>query len=770
MNNKKGPVSIAVLLLAAAFFIYTFYDFITSPATIIMQMDGDGVKNYFTFLYHCLYEKGVWFHGMNYPYGENVVFTDGQPFLSVPISYLSSVLHFSTETLLTIMHLLITASFVVAMVYVHKILRLFNVEQPLAIFFSALIILLSPQIFRLTGHFALSYCCVVPMVFYWLIQYHITNKLKYALYLYLIGAVAVFAHPYFLAMLMLWVGFYSVGYFLFTRNSIKQKVLHISPVLLSFAGVFATFKLYLIATDPIKDRPTFPWGFLDACSSPGQVLTSTRSPIWGLLKGKPIYEKLNNGGEGNAYLGLVVIVVCSIFLVLAIKNLVGRKQDPVVGANRFSFIWLFIAFCTFAFSMGYPFVLNNMGWLLGKLSVIKQFRSLGRFSWVFYYIMTVYAVLCIDSVFKQLMQSNRKTLATAFVTLAMGIWTIEAFGYSSFLKGKTNEALDNYKVFFSKNEQTWPQYLKEKKYKPEDFQAILLLPYFHVGTEKLWVSDLATDWILTFGLRASLQLHLPVVDVMMSRSSWSQAMAQVKLIAGPFSEKAILGKDHRPFLILHHDAKAPLDQDSRYLFDASEKVGEFNHFQVYACYPDRIAVNDKRYNDSASAIAEKMPSGDTCIGCTGAYYYEHLDAVRINDVLFGNGACKAKAEYDSTFLKLDMKPMTADSVEYEFSVWSLVNDIDFTSPNFELKLLDANDNLLNSVMIKSTSSIDNYKMWFRASKYFMVPKSCTKITAKVIDWGFYSMDEVLLRPARSLVISKDDSGRVMFNNHLFDKK
>ncbi len=165
-----------------------------------------------------------------------------------------------------------------------------------------------------------------------------------------------------------------------------------------------------------------------------------------------------------------------------------------------------------------------------------------------------------------------------------------------------------------------------------------------------------------------------------------------------------------------------------------------------------------------------MPSGDTCIGCTGAYYYEHLDAVRINDVLFGNGACKAKAEYDSTFLKLDMKPMTADSVEYEFSVWSLVNDIDFTSPNFELKLLDANDNLLNSVMIKSTSSIDNYKMWFRASKYFMVPKSCTKITAKVIDWGFYSMDEVLLRPARSLVISKDDSGRVMFNNHLFDKK
>ena len=71
---------------------------------VLTSLGGDGTKNLYTFLYHILYEKGTWFHGMNYPYGEHLVFTDAQPLFSIPLSYLNTSLHFSIHTLLAFMY------------------------------------------------------------------------------------------------------------------------------------------------------------------------------------------------------------------------------------------------------------------------------------------------------------------------------------------------------------------------------------------------------------------------------------------------------------------------------------------------------------------------------------------------------------------------------------------------------------------------------------------------------------------------------------------
>jgi len=63
-------------IAALAVTVYSLSYIVLSPGSILLSMEGDAPKNYFTFLYHSLYGDGAWFAGMNYPFGEHIVFTD----------------------------------------------------------------------------------------------------------------------------------------------------------------------------------------------------------------------------------------------------------------------------------------------------------------------------------------------------------------------------------------------------------------------------------------------------------------------------------------------------------------------------------------------------------------------------------------------------------------------------------------------------------------------------------------------------------------------
>src|SRR4051812_1982178 len=79
------------VLFAIAIVAITFSWILTDPGHFVPGISGDSAKNMLAYLYHILYDKGIWFTGMNYPYGEHIVYMDGQPLLSVPLSYFKGV-------------------------------------------------------------------------------------------------------------------------------------------------------------------------------------------------------------------------------------------------------------------------------------------------------------------------------------------------------------------------------------------------------------------------------------------------------------------------------------------------------------------------------------------------------------------------------------------------------------------------------------------------------------------------------------------------------
>ena len=760
---------IIAIVFAAGVTVLTLSHIVTEPWHILTDVGGDGAKNNFTYLYHSMYGAGsahsYWFEGMNYPYGEHIVFTDGQPLLSVLFAKLGGV---TSGTALAVFWWLLGFSYLLAMVYVYKILIHFKVGPLAAVIFSGLIVVCSPQLFCLNGHFALGYVCLVPMLFYWTILYHESPSLKYCVYVFILGSLMAFLHVYYVAVVLVWSVSYAAGYFILVKNTVMNKVKRTVPLMVSAVCIFLLLAVVMKMTDPAKDRPVSPYFETGMYTKLSHIFSSEHSPLWQDAIKIGLVPRASKGGEGFTYLGVVSIVtLLASFLFFIVRKVKKKPVNVAPGSGGFSSIWLFIAFAVLILAMGIPFIWK-MEWLMDYFSVLKQFRTLGRFSWIFYNVITIYSVVVLYSWYTSFVNKYKPAIGRAILVLCMVIWGYEASGCIGYSRKLSNSGLYNYSFIFSTFGQNWESFLHDKNVKKEELQGILLLPFFHVGTEKVWVGD--PGWLITLGSSASLQLHLPVVDVMLSRSSWSIAQKQVKIAGGPFTEKAILKdiKTDKPFLLLDIGTN-PLLTDEQYLLTASDYIGEREGMKVYIFYPSRLAANDKKMSDSVNSILPFMQSADTCVGERGSFYLDHFDAGAGKDVFFGTGAQLPIKEQELVVANIPVTHVK-DSALYEFSCWFLLGDKDPRSPYITLFQLDGSGKIISMCDALTKHATDSYGMWYRASCYFYIRPGCTKIRCLLENDpnpSYKMMDELQLRPAGSMVISKAADGSVLVNNHKF---
>jgi hypothetical protein len=754
------------VLSAIGVTVFILGGLLTDPAHAVPDLGGDGIKNIFTYLYQCMYGKGCWFDGMNYPYGEHIVYTDGQPALSAIITFFGNIL---PGAALIIMWLIIGFSYVLSMVYLYRILAYYDVAPLASIVFSAFICFFSPQLFRLQSHYSLSYACIIPMLFYWTIKYYQNSQWRYCLYVFMLGCVVAFLHPYFVAMILVWCCCYAIGYFIFTPASAGMKTRHVLPLAASVAGVFIVMSAVMKLTDPVIDRPQTPVSNIDANTTLIQVYTSEYSAFWQHVKNITKFT-FPDWAEGYAYIGLVGTAVLLLSVALALYKRLKKDKATFEIKTKFPAIWLFIAFAALLFSMGIPFIWH-LEWLKEYLSVFRQFRSLGRFSWIFYYIITTYSCIYIYALFAHLKTFNRPISAYVLLFAVLIVWSYEAKGYVKFSRDLGSRSPDNFATLFSVNEQNWESWLRDRRYNKNDFQAVLVLPFFHEGTEKLWVSYPGS--LMTLGAKASLQLQLPIIDVKLSRSSWSQAFKQVKIAAGPFADKPMLRelKSNKPFLLLRSE-KDSLNPDQQYLLTASEFIGHFSQCSAYACFPDRITANDKKWHDSIASLLPMIHTGDTCINCKGLLYINHFDSSHAEMRLNGAGAVPTIRHEDSLITILPVRREN-EGQQYEFSCWFLVGTRDSRSPNIDLHFLDSTGKTITITGMLARGAVDNYDMWLRASGYFYMKRGCRYLKLVLVNFpnpAYKAMDEMMLRPADALIISKNADGSVMVNNHLYQQR
>ena len=477
------------------------HEVILSPNSFLFGDYFDGLKNYYTPLYHILYDESYSrFGGMNYPYGEQIVFADAQPLISGIIKFISAnivdISGFTVGILNFLMFLSIPVSALILSAVFEK-LKVGNWKNILASVFMAL---LAPQIFRISGHYALAYSFVIPLaIWFWLWQQQ-KPSYKKDLVIGLSIALASLIHFYFFALTAFGLALAHLVNFLTPKRPLPKQFIF------SFLGQivlpFFLLQVWLALTDSVTDRPNSPYGFLAYRAFWESIFLPVGKPL-GTFINHNITQIRDVSWEGIAYLGLPA----SLFTVFYLVALPIKKFRITGNSQMFSFN--IAAVLLLLFAMGFPFLLN-LQWLVDYTGPLKQFRGIGRFGWIFYYAINI---ACFLWIFKRHWPKIWQSVLFYGFVISIMIYEVNVVHSKPFYQQNSSAGL----------------YQKNTIVNANEFDAILPIPFFHTGSENIWYGPEGSA-ILKYSFETSIQTGLPILGVQMSRTSLSQTIKSLKLV------------------------------------------------------------------------------------------------------------------------------------------------------------------------------------------------------------------------------------------------
>ncbi|MBL4585582.1 MAG: hypothetical protein JKX84_00785 [Flavobacteriales bacterium] len=592
--------ALAVVVLATSVCFLFFGDIILHPGEFLFGADGDALKNYFSVAYQVIHGDGMWFSGMLYPYGDNLQYADGQPLLTKVLSWFIDPNVDNGTQVIAAMNLLMIFSLVLTAWCVHRLL-VWNMVHPwFAVPFSLVIAFLSPQMARFGGHYALAYSFYVPAV--WLLISGIYLKSHVWVWTSLFVAFTLlfgFIQPYYVFISTLFFGAIMGWEIVLNKFQFGQ----IKNLLAKAVGVFfpvIIFLLYQKSINTYTDRPCCPGGTLSFTASLRSVFVPVKQSFYNLINGYFSQNFEPPRWEGHAYLGLVPALLILASLVILIKRIRFRKSKlithPVLpSVLRISFI---PAIITLLFAMG---VFHHLGlsWLSEYISPIKQFRSLGRMAWIFYYVFTIWAVFHLWVLYRRMSWVNkggRRFLAILLPTLCLFVWTLDVVvNLQSTAKGMTSNR-SAHDSFSGELQSEWT----ESGIDLSEYQAILALPLTVIGSEK--IGSINGNRAMNFGLQSSFSTGLPLFGGMMSRMSLNVAEKSIQLKSDPLIRKTILDdlKSEREILILWSNEK--LSPEEFELIQLAEPIYDGQNFRLFSILPSTIKKQGERSRKNILAM------------------------------------------------------------------------------------------------------------------------------------------------------------------------
>lgn len=559
-----------------------FQKFLDAPNHYMLDTGVDGLKNYFNPMFYLKYDSGTHFSGMNYPYGEHLVFTDGQPLITWILKGGERMGLEVADHLPGIFNLLMFASIWLGMLLLFGIGRFFQLPSWYAMCVGIIIGALAPQLHRLAGHYALAYACILPAC--WLMLLHlfspsVKHRWKNVVGLLLLGIAASMIHVYYVMITGVFIlSYHLIASLPYWRKDWKRVGGTLMQGLLLAGIPVLIFKAMLSFTDTVIDRPTHPYGFFDHLAYWEGVFFPEMGPIWDFWNYFADIKRVVN--EGYAYVGLAGLLV-AVFTLFRWGRWISQRRpyrifSPALPGQLNKSFW---AGClVLLFAMGIPFVWS-LEFLLDVLGPLKQFRSLGRFAWVFYYTFSMYSAVYFFLVFRRIKMGSRAIMAFWTLGLVLLFWWGEAWIHMSHRRERILQW--EHTNWLREARVDYPSWLEEAGQDEDDFQAILPVPAFFIGSEKLYTERV--DYFSTrHAMLAAYQTGLPIASGLLSRTSLSQSLRLAQLLSNDYLEKEILQEfpNRKPLLVIGVD-DAPLTENEAGLIKKGIKLGTRDNISLY---------------------------------------------------------------------------------------------------------------------------------------------------------------------------------------------
>lgn len=763
-NIKKSAGFFFFCIIAISLTAYRWREWIYLPSHYVVEPYGDGIKSYLVPLFHIKHDSTYnHYEGMNFPYGENIVAADGMSTLSFPLKWLFNKGIDLTPYWPKIVHITLLISFLTGIFFLFKIGVFLGIPYILSGSIAIVVAFLSPQLLRMEAHLGLAHLAFIPaMIYYWL-AYSRHPYFKSIFPLIPLTFIAAGIHFYYVAFILSFSLIFLFFWYLFP---VKKPPLPLFMLHVGGAVIFPFVVLYqwVNGGDQPTDRCPQPWGFFQYNAIPDGLLFSPDNPFWRWVDRHifPIHWENFADIERYNYLGLsFLFFLCILFLILIVpkerKYLIQTfsKKDAGVLALLFSTTALLLL------SFGLPFVIKGLEGLLTWTGPFRQFRSVGRFSWVFYYAIHIFLSLALFRFFKE-------------KKLAVPVWgiyfTLMAIDLTHFHR-RLNVGLEPIAELEIDRKTTFWTGIHA-----ENFQSILTLPYFNLGSDQFWLEP--EGFILQKSLLFSAKTGLPTNSAMLTRSSRSQTYNQLQWMSETYRYPLVLNElnSRQPFLLM-------VDK----IFLENERGKRYMHLLKYASIihdEERLALYSLPYHSFEKLMKDKyseIKNLGASLDKNNHGTYTSIDKVPYlfngwnknmdRSANYDGGSGKKLALNKKEILYQGKLPENGKPGTWIISIWINIKEDKRSTSQFTIAEKTRNGREFIQVFpAHSYFRVFDVQGWALAEIPWVLNAEGSQLTIQVQNGDIPSssllLDELLIRPENAVLIKKDDRF-IWLNNRRF---
>ncbi|MFT4986693.1 MAG: hypothetical protein ACI81Y_000757 [Glaciecola sp.] len=706
----------------------------------------DGLKTYYNFQWHVNHDNSyVHLDNMNYPYGEFMLYEDSMPFYSTITKLISEVFPGIGNYSVGIINLFFFLSLLIGAIFIFLILEYFLVSHYLASIGALVIILLSSQSLLLNppGHFGLTYCAFFPIGFYLLIRFLDSEKksFRWSFFIATNILVATFTHVY-LGFILIFFTLASHGVkFIFERKFYtKNPKIFITALTQVFVPAIIILILYkLFDTHP--DRIILPLT-TEHSATLKSIFFSDSSPfakVYGLIINIDNLKENSWSNIGN-YLGLATNLILLSVLLRYILSLFSKKiSRKLVAAKENLIVYMIAAFLVLTLSLGVHTELIPPKYF-DIFPILKQFSSLGRFAWAFYYTISIFSIV----VLHRWVQGKKFGSLVLFIVFA--IFFIEIIP----MHRQVAQKLLAKNVFLHEN--IPPSKSPLINIDPEKFQAILPLPDFYKSG--IPFCRYAPDSTVTNALISSIHTGLPLMSTYLARPSVSEALNIYKMtLPWPYQKliPQVMDSQKDIALIFNHCDATYLTDHEKLIIKNARLVSSSNLISVFAISPEELAnidtgISSKEFSFIRDSLFHKHE-----------FIYSDSNAFVYHDD-FENGSSKISYRGSASFVGKKEKYNVVAEIEtselnirktYSLSFWYYNHVWDQT---FNSVIIEEKDAQGQTIQWISYSPLTNKIIdgWWYLSEHDFAPKTSNGIIKvlfkgedKFEDW--FAIDNLLIR-------------------------
>ncbi|HZK08132.1 MAG TPA: hypothetical protein VFC92_08010 [Bacteroidales bacterium] len=759
----------AIITLAGMVIVASFYGKVLSnPNDVIFSDSGDGIKNYFTYAYHIRHDSTYTnFEGMNYPYGENYLYTDCHPIVSNAFKFLSVKAPFFISHSVGLLNILMILSILFTFVITYLLLVELKVNKWMSVFFSISITLLAPQIFRLGGHLALSYSVAIPLS--WLITLKVIKNTRkiYLILLFISNIFWMFIHAYLGVIVISFL--FSIALLQILSDKQRREKL-INYILLALAIVLPVILFYSYAalTDTHAGRTNNPSGFFLYNAEFDDILIPHHKPFGPLLN-KLTGEIISLQWEAWGYVGLfnsLLFIAVVITLLLSFFNTNARALLKTIFDNRRLNISLFASFIVLLFAMGIPF--KQFPKLLELLPILKQFRATGRFVWPFYFAFTAFAAYAFQTKVLNHKDKKKRTFGILFIVLLLGTSYVEGFYYHI----DVAKSITKTPNLFNEDLLTQEFTKSIARINPDDYQAIISIPFYYQGSESY--ARPRNDEAIRNSLALSYHTGIPNVCANLTRTSVEESKKIVQIVTPNYYSKKITDNlpNKKPFLIVKTGNS--FTQYEQMILEKGRSISKNDKFELLQIEFDDLFSDDRNkvINDFQEKLSDLAQQDEFYVTRPGSVlYFNNFENISSDTSFRGQGSFTSIKKGKNVFAEFPPNTFQKDK-EYEFSMWMFNGEPDALNMWFRVIVEEFDE--INNTWYTTTFFPDQAEVinnnWSLAEGVFTVkyPKNRVYIVSKGKEDATASLhvDDLLIKE-RGVDVYKIDSldNSLFFNNH-----